>query len=61
MCGFWRPLIVLPVDARHWNETELRCTIVHELEHVRRGDWATQLAARAICACYWFHPLVWVA
>jgi beta-lactamase regulating signal transducer with metallopeptidase domain len=61
MCGFWRPLIVLPVDARRWNETELRCTIVHELEHVRRGDWIMQLAARAICACYWFHPLVWVA
>src|SRR4030095_14806988 len=35
--------------------------LVHELEHVRRGDWAIQLAARATCILYWFHPLVWVA
>jgi ankyrin repeat protein len=34
---------------------------LHELEHVRRGDWMVQLAARAICAIYWFHPLVWTA
>jgi Zn-dependent protease with chaperone function len=35
--------------------------IVHELAHVRRGDWVSQCFARAICALYWFHPLVWVA
>jgi hypothetical protein len=29
------------------------------LEHVRRHDWAVQLAARAVCAGYWFHPLAW--
>jgi hypothetical protein len=34
---------------------------VHELEHIKRRDWATQLFARAVCAFYWFHPLVWVA
>jgi bla regulator protein BlaR1 len=61
MCGFWHPSIMLPSDARGWNDVELRCALVHELEHVRRGDWAVQLMARAICACYWFHPMVWVA
>ncbi len=61
MCGFRRPSIVLPWKARDWSDRELRCAVVHELEHVRRGDWATQLLARAICSCYWFHPLVWVA
>jgi hypothetical protein len=35
--------------------------LIHELEHVRRGDWIIQLATRAICAVYWFHPLVWTA
>ena len=30
-------------------------------EHVRRGDWAVQLVARVTGACYWFHPLVWIA
>jgi bla regulator protein blaR1 len=60
-CGFWRPAIILPAEAREWSEDDLRRALVHEMEHARRGDWATQLAARAVCACYWFHPLVWMA
>jgi uncharacterized protein (TIGR03435 family) len=35
--------------------------MLHELEHVRRLDWPVQMAARVVCAVYWFHPLVWVA
>src|SRR5262245_47293015 len=60
-CGIWRPAILLPDEASEWNEDDLRRALVHELEHVRRGDWAIQLAARATCILYWFHPLVWVA
>ena len=51
--GVWRPAIVLPSDAREWSEADLRRALVHELEHVRRGDWPMQLLARATCACYW--------
>jgi uncharacterized protein (TIGR03435 family) len=39
----------------------MRRVLLHELEHVRRRDWAVHIAARAICALYWFHPLVWIA
>jgi beta-lactamase regulating signal transducer with metallopeptidase domain len=60
-CGVVRPTIVLPIDAQTWHEDDLGRAIVHELEHVRRGDWAGQCLARAVCACYWFHPLVWIA
>jgi beta-lactamase regulating signal transducer with metallopeptidase domain len=60
-CGWSRPTIVLPMDARDWSDADRRRAFVHELEHVRRGDWPLQLAARAICAAYWFHPLVWIA
>src|SRR5262245_2005734 len=59
--GIWRPVILLPAEASEWNEADLRRALVHELEHVRRGDWAIQLAARATCILYWLHPLVWVA
>src|SRR5262245_1006240 len=59
-CGIWRPAILLPDEASEWNEADLRRALVHELEHVRRGDWPIQLAARATCIFYWFHPLVWV-
>ncbi|HKA17362.1 MAG TPA: M56 family metallopeptidase [Blastocatellia bacterium] len=58
--GALRPVILLPADARQWSSAELRRAIVHELEHVRRGDWVIQLAARITCVFYWFHPLVWI-
>ena len=61
MCGVWRPVILLPANADEWSEDDLRRALVHELEHARRGDWATQLIARAVCSFYWFHPLVWMA
>jgi beta-lactamase regulating signal transducer with metallopeptidase domain len=60
-CGVWRAAVLLPSDAREWSEADLRRAFLHELEHVRRCDWGIQLAARVICAFYWFHPLVWVA
>lgn len=60
-CGWRRPAIVLPADAREWPDADVERALVHELEHVRRGDWLVQLAARLVCAVYWFHPLVWVA
>ncbi|MCA1561814.1 MAG: hypothetical protein LC804_16625 [Acidobacteria bacterium] len=41
-CGTRRPAIVLPSDARAWSEGDLRRALVHELEHVRRGDWLIQ-------------------
>jgi uncharacterized protein (TIGR03435 family) len=61
MCGVANPAIVLPRDAETWNSEDLNRAIVHELEHVRRGDSASRCLARAICAVYWFHPLVWIA
>src|SRR5262245_4101345 len=60
-CGAWPPAILLPDEACEWNEADLRRALVHELEHVRRGDWAIQLVARVTCIFYWYHPLVWVA
>jgi len=60
-CGAVHPAILLPQDAQTWIEGDLNRALVHELEHVRRGDWAVHCLARAVCAAYWFHPLVWIA
>ncbi|HEY1760669.1 MAG TPA: M56 family metallopeptidase [Bryobacteraceae bacterium] len=60
-CGVLDPAIVLPRDAESWTREDLSRAIVHELEHVRRGDSATRCLARAACALYWFHPLAWIA
>lgn len=58
--GVLRPVILLPVDADRWRADDLERALVHELEHVRRRDWIVHLAARVVCAAYWFHPLVWI-
>src|SRR5262245_24529983 len=60
-CGVLHPAVLLPMDAWSWSDDDLHRAIVHELAHVRRGDWLTQSIARATAACYWFHPLVWLA
>jgi uncharacterized protein (TIGR03435 family) len=60
-CGIVHPAIVLPMDAASWPHEQLTRAIVHELEHIRRADWITHGVARTVCACYWFHPLVWIA
>jgi hypothetical protein len=59
--GISRPVIVLPPDAREWSKGELRRALLHELEHIQRGDWLMQIVARTVAALYWFHPLVWSA
>lgn len=59
--GFRTSTIVLPLAAKTWDAEELGRALRHELEHVRRDDWALQLLARAVCALYWPHPLVWAA
>ena len=59
--GVLRPVVMMPADADEWPAADVRRAIVHELEHVQRRDWLILLAARSICACYWFHPLAWVA
>ena len=59
--GFLRPVIFLPRDASTWSELELQRVLVHELEHIKRGDWLVQVLVRTVCAFYWFQPLVWIA
>ncbi len=59
--GALQPRILLPADARTWADGDLRRALVHEIEHVHRGDWLTQVLARTVCAAYWFHPLAWSA
>jgi TonB family protein len=60
--GFLRPRILLPERlAEQIPLEELRCVLLHELAHLKRGDiWLAWLAA-ILQALHWFNPLIWWA
>jgi beta-lactamase regulating signal transducer with metallopeptidase domain len=58
--GWRRPVVLLPEAAAGWAAEPLREALVHELSHVRRGDWPIQMIARAACAMHWLDPFVWL-
>jgi beta-lactamase regulating signal transducer with metallopeptidase domain len=59
--GVRRPRVLLPAGAAAWDAARLHVVLSHELAHVRRRDWAMQMAAAVAQALYWFNPLVWIA
>ena len=59
--GLFRPCILVPPGATRWDEDVIRVVVCHELAHVRRNDWAVQIAADIVRRVYWFQPLMWIA
>lgn len=59
--GLFRPVILLPAEARNWSPERQRAVLLHELAHIQRQDWLMQTVAQIACAVYWFNPLVWFA
>jgi TonB family protein len=59
--GGLRPAVLLPAEAQRWSRKQLEWALAHELAHVRRNDYLTQMAAQLARALFWFHPLVWLA
>src|SRR5205823_482984 len=59
--GLLSPTILLPESWREWPLERLRVVLAHELIHVRRFDYFSQVSVQIACALYWFHPLAWLA
>ena len=62
IAGVFNPRLMLPrscVDKL--NERELRCVLMHELFHYRRGDLFLHHALLLICYLHWYNPVVWLA
>jgi beta-lactamase regulating signal transducer with metallopeptidase domain len=59
--GALRPRMLLPAEFADWPAARRQAVLVHELAHVKRLDWLTQLIARFAGALYWWNPLVWIA
>ena len=60
-CGLLQPKIILPAGAASWPADRCRAVLAHEIAHIRRGDWSTQILTETLRAAYWFNPLVWLA
>ena len=60
--GWLRPMLLLPPDWRTWTDDERHAVLAHEIEHVRRNDFASWMAAQVGVALHFYHPLVhWLA
>jgi beta-lactamase regulating signal transducer with metallopeptidase domain len=56
--GWRRPIILLPIGWRGWNDADCRAVLAHELAHIHRSDYAAGLVARFALALQFYHPLV---
>lgn len=59
--GWLRASILLPEALLHSSSRKHRHSVlVHELAHVRRGDYPWQILLRLLEVIYWAHPLIWL-
>jgi len=60
--GWPRPTIIVPERLGETpRSTVIDAVLLHELAHVRRGDYAWNLLSRLVRIIYWPHPLVWLS
>ncbi|PCJ25740.1 MAG: hypothetical protein COA96_06855 [SAR86 cluster bacterium] len=59
--GIWRHKIIFPLIANGWDSKLLEQTISHELGHIQRKDWLSQIISRFVICLYWINPLAWIA
>jgi len=59
--GLIRRTLALPPDSCRWSRERLDAAIHHELEHLRRRDYALHIVACVVKAVYWTNPAVWYA
>jgi TonB family protein len=59
--GLFRPKILLPTQALHWDPSMLDDVLVHELSHIKRLDWLSMLFVYLVASVFWINPLLWIA
>ena len=55
--GWRQPFIVVPASLQEDREA-LRLALMHEMIHIRQGDYARQWIEQSIKSLFFFHPLV---
>lgn len=54
--GILRPVILLPTSANELPLKERKMVIQHEIGHIHRADWLTQILANLVAILYWPVP-----
>ena len=58
--GSLKPLIILPADlADGLSQSEFESVVAHELAHIKRWDYLTNMLQRVAQAFLFFHPAIW--
>lgn len=59
--GLLRPVVLFPAAAATWPAEKRAAALAHERAHIQRKDWAIHVVVWAICALFWFNPMLWLA
>jgi HEAT repeat protein/beta-lactamase regulating signal transducer with metallopeptidase domain len=60
-CGWRAPVVLVPASAHTWSVDRRAIVFLHELAHVRRGDFLVHVLASVAAAVHWCNPLAWIA
>lgn len=56
--GWRRAVILISKSWKSWSHDQLRSVLAHEIAHIVRGDFASNVAAQLGLALHFYHPLV---
>jgi beta-lactamase regulating signal transducer with metallopeptidase domain len=56
--GWRRPVLLLSMNWKQWSHDQLRSVIAHEVAHIARDDYFTNLLAQLGLVLHFYHPLV---
>jgi len=57
--GLLRPVVLFPPNVPAMPSYVQEAIACHELLHVRRRDWLSEVLEQAVRAVLWFHPAIW--
>lgn len=58
MTGWWRPCVLLPLEALAWPAATLQAALRHEEQHARQHDGLHRVCAAVLQAIFWWNPAV---